>query len=214
MKQPRIGIIDYSIGNLFSVFRACANQGLEPVITNSPKDLEKLDGIILPGVGAFEKGMRDLKTTGMDEAIRKNIDQNKPFFGICLGMQLLFEHSEEFGGSNGLGIIKGNVLPLKDKVQDLPVPKVAWDNLTPSTKSSWANSPLKSNAPSDDFYFVHSFYCSPSSDSDILAYASYGPLEYCAAIEKNNIFATQFHPEKSGDKGLRLYRNWKEKYFN
>lgn len=213
MKNPKVGIVDYSIGNLFSVYQSCLKVGLQPFIINRPEELKNYDAIILPGVGAFAKSMEDLQKTGMDKAIFEYIKTGKPFFGVCLGMQLLFESSTEFGGSKGLGLIEGNVFGLRESLVDkkIAVPKVTWDTLE-VVEVPWQNTPLQNNTSEDDFYFVHSFYCSPTNAKDNLAASEYYGINYSAAILRDNIFATQFHPEKSGPTGLMIYSSWKELY--
>jgi glutamine amidotransferase len=213
MKERKVGIIDYSIGNLFSVYQSCLKVGIIPTIISNPAEVSDYDGIILPGVGAYAKSMEDLHKTGMDKAVLDYIKTGKAFFGVCLGMQLLFESSTEFGGAKGLGVIEGNVLALRDSIADKnhPVPKITWDHLK-LVETTWENTPLRGTTPEDDFYFVHSFYCLPDHAKDNLAGAEYFGVNYSAVILRDNIFATQFHPEKSGPKGLMIYNNWKEIY--
>ena len=211
--MKNIAIIDYSIGNLFSVFQACKTIDLNPQLVESPADLDAADGIILPGVGAFGKGIENLHAKGLTEKILSNIKSGKPFFGICLGMQLLFENSAEFGESSGLGVVPGSVRPLRGTVSDdLPVPKTTWSEISP--QKEWANTPLQTTNDGTDFYFVHSFYCDPSDSDWQLSTSNYGDLKYCSAVRKDNVFATQFHPEKSGKDGLKIYENWKNLYLN
>ncbi len=204
----KIAIIDYSIGNLFSVFQACKAVGLKPYFASEPSELKSADGVILPGVGAFAAGMSSLRSAGLDEEVLSFISSGKPFMGICLGMQLLLESSQEFTASGGLGIFAGKVLPFRSVVApELPVPKTTWSQIEPS-KSGWLNSPLRSIPDGAHMYFVHSYYCEPDNDDWVLATSMYGDFSYSAAIQKNNVFATQFHPEKSGEEGLRIYEAW------
>jgi glutamine amidotransferase len=212
MSQNQVAVVDYAIGNLFSVLQACRHVGLDAKVVTTAQEIADSSALILPGVGAFSLGMEHLKAKKLDTAILSHIKKGNPFFGICLGMQLLFDSSTEFGAAKGLGVISGEVLNLKDVVPDLPVPKITWDHLEKGERD-WKVSPLQSLSSQDDFYFVHSFYCSPSHVGDALAFSSYGSLKYCSAVQKENVFAVQFHPERSGEKGLQIYRSWKELNF-
>jgi len=208
--MKNICIVDYSIGNLFSVAQACKKVGLNPSVTSKPEDLKNADAVILPGVGAFAKGMKNLKANGMDEALGDFVQSGKPFMGICLGLQLLLEQSSEFETSKGLGFVKGTVRNLRDsKLVDAKetVPKISWDSNREA--KSWKQTPFKNINNDDDFYFVHSFYCDVDEKESILSTSTHGQLEYCSAVLKENIFAMQFHPEKSAQKGLLIYENWK-----
>jgi glutamine amidotransferase len=197
-----IAIVDYKMGNLASVRKALAALHYDAIITSDPAVIEGADGVILPGVGAFAPAMANLKGAGLDEAVKKAVDSGKPFLGICLGMQLLFEGSEE-GASDGeliegLGIIPGTVKKFPaDKTVDmgLKVPQMGWNSLV-DAKGSLLNE-------GEFVYFVHSFYCDPADDSVVAARTEYG-IRYCCAVERGNVFATQFHPEKSGEVGLAI----------
>jgi glutamine amidotransferase len=204
-----VAIIDYSIGNLFSVQQACKEVGLNPFLVSRIENLKSADALILPGVGAFGQGMENLKSSGLDEEIKAFIQTGKPFMGICLGMQLLLEKSEEFGDSKGLGIIPGTVRKLPKENKSLPVPKITWDEIN-KKNISWENTPLKNINNKEDFYFVHSYYCELSSNEFELSYTTHGELNYCSSILKDNVFATQYHPEKSSKSGLQIYQDWKD----
>ena len=189
------------MGNLASVKKALAALHYDAVITSDPNVIGSADGVILPGVGAFAPAMANLKAAGLDSAVKEACASGKPFLGICLGMQLLFEGSEEGaeGGSliEGLGIIPGAVRKFPaDATTDkgLKVPQMGWNSLT-ECRGIFNDG--------DYVYFVHSFYCDPADDAVTAAKTEYG-IRYCCAVEKDNIFATQFHPEKSGEVGLAI----------
>ena len=210
-KNFKIAIIDYRAGNLFSVQHACKVVGLKPKITSDKEEILEARAAILPGVGAFGEAMNNLKKLDLIGPIRKFILSGKPFMGICLGMQLLFSGSEEFGFHKGLDIIKGKVLrfPEKSKQDDLVrVPQIGWNSIYSSNKNKWEQSYLKDTKQGEFMYFVHSYYCLPSNRRDILCLTDYSGLEYCSGVGRKNIFATQFHPEKSGQEGIKIYRNW------
>lgn len=197
-----IAIIDYKMGNLASVKKALAALHYDAIITADPDVIRNADGVILPGVGAFAPAMANLNEAGLISAIKDVASSGKPFLGICLGMQLLFDGSEEGmtgeGLVEGLGIIPGKVLKFPaDKTVDkgLKVPQMGWNDLK-DVKGSLL-------CEGDYVYFVHSFYCEPDDVSVVAARAEYG-IRYCCAVEKDNIFATQFHPEKSGEVGLAI----------
>ena len=209
-QMKKIAIVDYSIGNLFSVIQACHKVGLETFLTDKPEDLKAADGVILPGVGAFAQGMKNLEDKGLDVAIKEYVQTGKPLMGICLGFQLFLDESVEFESYKGLGLVKGKVRSLKDSplVGSLPVPKITWDVNSPS--KDWEMTPFQSVNENDDFYFVHSYYCDVEDKDAMLSTSKHGDLEYCSAILKDNVFATQFHPEKSAQLGLGIYEDWKK----
>jgi glutamine amidotransferase len=202
-------IIDFESGNLFSVQQACISMGLDPVISSKAGDLAGADGVILPGVGAFADAMKNLEHSGMAEALHQYIKSGRPFLGICLGLQLLLEDSEEFGSSKGLGLISGSVRKFRFH-EPVKVPHVGWSALRKPEHADWSSSYLRGLQLGDEMYFVHSFYAVPADESDVFAKAEYGGRSFCAAIRKNNIFATQFHPEKSGKKGLTIIEAFAE----
>lgn len=204
----KIAIIDYELGNLFSVEQALSTLGINPLITHNPEDLATVDAAILPGVGAFRIAMDNLKQKGLDYAIHEFVKSGKPLMGVCLGLQLLFERSNEFEDSLGLGLVGGQVNKLPhDLAKNIKVPQIGWNTIN-QKKVSWKDTPLKSTSNGDFMYFVHSYYVSPSNTDEILTYTTYHDFDYCSSIIKDNIFATQFHPEKSGKKGLNIYKNW------
>ena len=209
-----VAIIDYKMSNLFSVQAACEKVGLNSIITSDHNQILDAKVCILPGVGAFEEAMKYLRSSKLDRTIYDFINTGKPFLGICLGLQLLFESSEEFGNSGGLGLIKGTVKkfkPYSNNLTKYPVPQIGWNKINKVTPL-WGKSLLRENICGDFMYFVHSYFVEPEVKSLVVSSTTYGNIEYCSSIQKNNIFACQFHPEKSGEKGLNLYRNLKKDY--
>lgn len=212
----RVAIVDYGMGNLFSVRRACDHAKIQSIVTAEAIVIEKADALILPGVGAFGDAMGNLKSLDLISPIKDFIAAGKPFMGICLGMQLLFSESEEFGKHKGLDIINGKVLkfPARDrKDSNSKVPQVGWNRISATIESyeqCWNASPLKTLRNGEFMYFVHSYYVKPDSDNEVLAITEYADVTYASGIMKNNIFAFQFHPEISGKQGLEIYKNFKE----
>lgn len=207
----KIAIIDYKMGNLFSVQHACKKVGINPLITSDKKNILNSDGVILPGVGAFSKAMQNLNELNLVKPIKDYIKLCKPFLGICLGMQLLFDESEEFGNSSGLGIIDGKVLKFRsdDSESKIKVPQIGWNKIYKN--KFYSKNPIDIMEGIDDgeyMYFVHSYYSKPFHDKDILTTTNYENINYCSAIMRDNIIATQFHPEKSSKKGIVFYKNW------
>ncbi len=199
-----IAIIDYGVGNLRSVEKAFAYIGCEATISSDPEFVLKADGIILPGVGAYSDAMDNLKKAGMVDVVKSVIADNRPFLGICLGMQLLFDYSEEGGNVPGLGVFKGTIkqLPLD---MNLKVPHMGWNSLKTSR-----DCPLFKGLPDNPYvYFVHSYYLDAENKDIVKATTNYG-IEFDVAVGSGNVFATQFHPEKSGEVGLTILKNFKE----
>ena len=199
-------IIDYGAGNLTSVLLALKSLGDDPVITGDPALLEQADRIIFPGVGSAASGMLGLKQKNLDAALKKCCMQNKPILAICLGMQMLLEFSEEDGGVNGLGLFPGNVKLFKfPPEQRIKVPHMGWNTVRQNKHALWKNIPDDSA-----FYFVHSYYVSADNASDVAGITEYGGFEFVSAVAGKNLFATQFHPERSGEMGLQLLKNFLE----
>jgi len=212
--MPKIIILDYNLGNLFSVQHACTSLGLDASISQDPKEISNADALILPGVGAFAEAMENLKKLELIEPLKKHVNDGKPFLGICLGLQLLFDKSEEFGYTKGLGLIPGKVLkfPSELKGKKLIVPQIGWNQLIPKDDQiDFSGTALENLKDKEYAYFVHSYYVKPDSLEDVLSFTNYEGYKYCSSIEKNNILATQFHPEKSGEEGLKIYKHWAEK---
>lgn len=197
-----IAIIDYDAGNIKSVEKAFDFIGAEYVLTRDPEEILKADRAVLPGVGCFKDAMDNIRAYGLEEVIKKFIASGKPFLGICLGLQLLFEESEESPGVKGLSVLKGacRKIPAGD---DLKVPQIGWNSLSFPKKSR-----LFEGIDEDAYvYFVHSYYLTAKDDSDVAATTEYG-VHIHAAVERDNVFACQFHPEKSSTVGLKILTNF------
>ena len=199
-------IIDYGVGNLFSLKSSFAAIGEKAEVTADEKIINGADRIILPGVGAFDKAAKKLKESGMAKVVAEQVKNGKPLMGICLGMQLLFDKSFEYGEHEGLGLIKGNVVPLSRVIpNEYKIPQIGWNSL----KFQKPSSPLFKYIKEGDFvYFVHSYYCADCPEA-LAATTDYG-APITAAVQNENVFACQFHPEKSGDVGLNILRGFCE----
>ena len=198
-----IGIIDYGVGNLFSLCSSCKAIGEEAFVSGDAQELAKADRLILPGVGAFEDAAKKLRDTGMADFVRTQAAAGKPLLGICLGMQLLFEKSYEYGCHEGLGLLKGQVVPMEGKLPaTLKIPHMGWNALEVKGGT------LLKGLDGQYVYFVHSFFAENCEDS-LAAVTEYG-IPITAAVEKGNIFGCQFHPEKSGSVGLNILRKFAE----
>lgn len=203
-----IAIVDYGMANLRSVERALARVGGDPVITDSPEVIARADKVVLPGVGAFCACMTNLNHRGLRQSVLDTIASGKPFLGICVGMQMLFDTSSEMGMSSGLGVLPGRVVEffaedMPAGAEELKVPHIGWNALTPHGESRL----LRGLEEGARVYFVHSYYPEPADASVISATSDYG-LDFCCAVERENVMATQFHPEKSGAVGLQILRNF------
>ncbi|MGB9643055.1 MAG: imidazole glycerol phosphate synthase subunit HisH [Candidatus Ratteibacteria bacterium] len=195
------GIINYGAGNIFSVIVSVRNLHEDVIVVSKPEMLRNIDRIILPGVGAFDHAMKYLKETGLSDAIKEVAKKGKFLLGICLGLQMFFENSQE-GNLKGLQILKGEVRKLPVR-KNLPVPHMGWN-----TVNIIHNSRFLKGIPNESFfYFAHSFYCVPEERNNVVALTSYG-LEFASVIQKDNIIGVQFHPEKSAKYGLRLIKNF------
>ena len=210
-KGKKVAIVDYQLGNLFSVRQACLHLGYDAVITSETKDVAGADYVILPGVGAFGDAMDNLQQYDLIAPMMDHIAAGKPFMGVCLGLQLLFTESEEFGRTKGLNIIEGvakRFPAVDDEGNMLKVPQIEWNQIASASEERWKNSPLRACKSRDYMYFVHSYYVVPESEQYILSLTEYGGLTYCSSIVKGNVFACQFHPEKSGTHGLDIYSSF------
>lgn len=197
-----IAIIDYDAGNIMSVKKAVEFLGQEAVITRDPDILLNADKVILPGVGAFGDAMEKINNYGLNEVIHKIVDKGTPFLGICLGLQLIFDESEESPGVKGLSLLPGKIVKFSGK-DELKVPQIGWNSISFPKKSR-----LFEGIKDDSYvYFVHSYYLSADNGEDVAAVAEYGET-FDAAVESNNIFACQFHPEKSSEVGLKIIENF------
>jgi imidazole glycerol-phosphate synthase subunit HisH len=204
----KIAVIDYDIGNVRSILSAFENQGAHVVLTRNKEKILESDGVILPGVGAFSHGMESLNKYSLVEVIKEYIETNKPFMGICLGMQMLFDESEEFGQTIGLGLISGSVikLPTEDSKNE-KLPHVSWNELN-FKSSKWDGTILNGIKEGSDMYFVHSFVAQPDNVDNILSTTEYSGYNFCSSVNKGNIYGCQFHPEKSGMIGLKIINNF------
>ena len=206
-KAPNIAIIDYKAGNLRSVQKALEECGATARITADAEDIKAADGVVFPGQGACDASMLSIRERGLFDIIRHSIDSGKPFLGVCLGLQLLLESSEE-GEEACLAILKGSTKRLPPEKTDqvgLKIPHMGWNSVSLSIRH-----PVFDEIPNDSyFYFVHSYYADPE-DKDIVAGVTNYGIDFCSAVAWDNVAAVQFHPEKSGAVGLRLYRNFLE----
>lgn len=212
MTKPYIGIIDYGMGNLFSVKHACEFVGVEARITNDIKTIESAAAVILPGVGAFADAIQTLRVSGMDEALHRFAESGKPTVGICLGMQLFSTASQEFGEHKGLDLISGTVerFTFGNRPDTPKIPRVGWGRIQFPAHRDWEGSPLKELSNGEHMYFVHSYCVKPVDRAVTLAVSEYGGVAYCAAYQKENVIAFQFHPERSGKAGIAVYKNLAE----
>jgi len=206
----KVAIIDYGIGNLYSVKKACEYVGLDSIITSNKIDILNCGAMILPGVGAFGNAMNNIQEKDLIESIQQFAKSGRYIMGVCLGMQLLMEYSEEFGKQNGLSLIKGGCKKFNFN-ENVKVPQINWNKIySPNQYEIFSEeSPLSKISQGTYMYFVHSFYVEPLEKNNILSITSYDNFEYCSSICKDNIFGFQFHPEKSGKNGLVLYDNFK-----
>jgi glutamine amidotransferase len=195
-----IAVIDYGAGNLRSVTNALIKLGCHPKVTHEPEDVVKATAVIFPGVGAAADVMQSLREAGMDEAIKEAINENQPFFAICVGMQVMLSATEEGGWNECLGIIPGTVRRLP---AGLKVPHIGWNQV----RQVSAHPIFKGIPDGSNFYFVHSYYAEPEDASVVTGTTEYG-VNLCSVLIKDNLIATQFHPEKSGALGLRMYTNF------
>ena len=205
----RVAIVDYGLGNLFSVQRACETVGADATVTSSPADVRSADAVILPGVGAFGDAMAALRAHRLDAAIVRTVEDGKPLMGVCLGMQLLMTESAEFGRHAGLDLIPGDVVRLSDAPVDgrrVKIPQVGWNRLRAT--QPWDGSPLAGQPDALFMYFVHSFYVRPADADCVVSVTRYGQTEFCSSLRRGRVFACQFHPERSGPAGLDVYRRF------
>tara|TARA_B100001063_G_C16684226_1_gene513473 strand:- start:236 stop:871 length:636 start_codon:yes stop_codon:yes gene_type:complete len=203
-----IAVVDYGLGNVRSILEAFKNQNTDVKLTRNKDEILKSDGLVIPGVGSFSYGMENLVNYHLVEVIKEYTTLKRPLLGICLGMQLLFEESDEFGKTKGLGLISGKVieLPTKDN-QNEKLPHVSWNEIK-SDKNSWNNTILSNVEEGSDMYFVHSFIAQPRDQSYILSLTEYSKYNFCSSVKKDNIYGCQFHPEKSGILGLKIINNF------
>jgi imidazole glycerol-phosphate synthase subunit HisH len=204
----KVSIIDYGMSNLLSICRAVEHVGAEAIVVQSAAEIRNADYLILPGVGAFPDGMHELNSRGLSESIIDFSQKERPLLGVCLGMQMLLSVGMEHKETPGLNIIEGEVLPLPKNMPLFKVPNINWHSIFEPKDGVWENTLLRETIPESCFYFVHSYYAKPFSESDVLAESRFGDLIFAAAVKKNNVSGTQFHPEKSGEEGLKLLKNF------
>jgi imidazole glycerol-phosphate synthase subunit HisH len=195
-----VAIIDYGVGNLRSVEKAFAAVGVDAVITSDKQALKEAERLVLPGVGAFATCMSEFERHDLMDLVLARVEQGTPLLGVCVGMQMLFEESSEFGKTKGLGLLKGSV----DRFNEtLVVPHVGWNQVVKRSEH-----PLLADVPTESFfYFVHSYYCEPADESAVIGETDYG-VRFCSVIAKGNVGGVQFHPEKSQNAGLQLLKNF------
>jgi glutamine amidotransferase len=207
-----VTVIDYGVGNLLSVSRALERCGARVTITSDEAAILTSTKVVLPGVGAFADGMAALRAQGLDAVVRKVAATGTPLLGICLGMQMLFDESEEFGATAGLGLISGRVVRIPGMTitgEPHKIPHIGWNELVlPAQRSSWQSSLLADVEPSEALYFVHSFMAEPALPEHRLADCRYGGILIAAAVKRDNVMGCQFHPEKSGEVGLKILRRF------
>ncbi len=204
-----IAVIDYDVGNVKSIINALTKVGARALLSRDRDEILAADGVVLPGVGAYSHGMEKLQTYELVTIIEELAASDKPLLGICLGMQMLFEHSSEFGKTQGLGLIPGEVVGLK--VLDSrykKIPHVSWNELHEPELGRWESTILDGINQQEDMYFVHGFVACPSERENILSTTTYSNNEFCSSVKRGNIYGCQFHPEKSSIEGLRVIRNF------
>ncbi len=211
----KVAVLDYGMGNLFSVIQACEHVGLTPITTSETSEIMTADALILPGVGAFGDAMDNLKKLDLISPIKEFIHSGKPFMGVCLGIQLLFTESEEHGRHKGFDIFSGAVKKFpsqNSEGENVKVPQVGWNTINRAglTEIIWEDSPVKRTEIGQFMYFVHSYYVIPEDQKIVCTETEYENTTFCSTILANNISAVQYHPEKSADQGLRIYKNWAE----
>lgn len=195
-----LAIIDYGVGNLRSVEKAFAAMDCDAIVSGDEKVLRAAERLVLPGVGAFGACMKTLSERGLDQLVREKVADGAPLLGVCVGMQLLFEESDEFGATAGLGFLRGRVRRFSD---DLVVPHVGWNRV----KERQSHTLFRDLQPEAFFYFVHSYYCEPLENEVVVGQTEYG-VNYASVVARENICGVQFHPEKSQESGLRLLKNF------
>lgn len=207
-KNKKIGIIDYGVGNLYSLRKALKKFIDDVIIVENADEITHLDALVLPGVGSFEAGMAGIKARGLEKEIKKFAENGKPILGICLGAQLLLSKGYEFGEFRGLDIISGKVVRFSELKKGIKVPHIGWNKIISSSGAKFKDSILNSIGKNAYVYFVHSYILEPIDKKAILTTTTYGGNIFCSAVQKGNIYGFQFHPEKSGQVGLGIIKNF------
>ena len=204
----KIVIVDYDIGNVRSIYSAFKNQGIEPILSNDSEVILNADGIVLPGVGAYSHAMKNLKKHNLINILKNYAKTEKPILGICLGMQLLLEESEEFGITEGLGLIKGRVvkIPIANTFQT-KLPNINWLALE-SNFLKWDKTILNNISLNSEMYFIHSYVAKLDNENEVLSVTDFHNVKFCSTLKKGNIYGCQFHPEKSSQIGLKIIKNF------
>ncbi len=210
----KVGIIDYDCGNLFSVHHTLKHIGAEPYFCKTPDDTARADRLLLPGVGAFGDAISTIRQRGLAEAICEVAKAGRPVMGICLGMQLLVDKSEEDEGQQGLGLIPGQIVRLPTNAREInsrfKIPNVGWSHLNRPEGIDWSDTILKRNNEKDFTYFVHSYHLDSKNSKHVLATQKFGDMQSPSVIVRDNISGCQFHPERSSDAGLNILKTWIE----
>lgn len=210
MRTATVAIVDHGLGNLYSVKHACEYVGLRAIITPDKREVLAADAVILPGVGAFGDAMATLHRLDLVTVLQDITASPKPLMGVCLGVQLLMTESREFGRHKGLGVFEGEVVRFnhpKESERELKVPQIGWNHVCRTGDDAWRGTLLDGVRDREYMYFVHSYVVRPQDSSLILATTCYGQMEFCSSLGRGNVFACQFHPERSGAPGLSVYRN-------
>ena len=206
--KPRVTVVDYGMGNLLSVTRALEHCGAQVTLESSPLFLGKAERLVLPGVGAFGNGMMELRQRSLSDSLRHYATSGRPLLGICLGMQMLLDGSDEFGASEGLGLMPGWVRQLPAQ-PGIKLPHIGWSAIEagrPGSGNGWQATLLRDVPPGSEMYFVHSFHADPAEPAHRLAETRYGDFAFCSVVRRDNVTGCQFHPEKSGETGLSILR--------
>ncbi len=208
--EKNVSIIDYGMSNLLSICRAFEHVGAKVNVVSTESEILKAEYLVLPGVGAFPDGMQELNSRNLVNSIQTFSNKERPLLGICLGMQMLLSKGYEHQETQGLGIIDGDVIPLPKDMPNFKIPNINWHEILEPSAGRWKDTILHNTKNDTCFYFVHSYYAAPKNNNDILASTSFGDLKFASAIQKANVFGTQFHPEKSGTEGLNLLKKFLE----
>jgi len=206
--KPKIVIVDYGVGNLHSLVKAFQFFNADVSVSEEATIVKAADAVVLPGVGSFEAGMRGLKVRDLVGVVKESADADKPMLGICLGAQLMLAKGYEFGEFNGLDIMPGKVVRFPEAKTGDKVPHIGWNSVYAGKEKTWDNSALRNLPQNFNAYFVHSYILVPDSKDQILGLTNYGGYEFCSIMKKGNVYASQFHPEKSGTVGLEIIKNF------